>query len=384
MAQDKLPPGMQIPIVAWATIPSGEISIDRYKELKEMGVTMALSGFQDTESMQKALDLAHRAEIKLIVSCPELKTNVPGTVKKIIHHPALAGYFLKDEPIRQEFAELGAWTEKIREHDEIHFCFINLFGGVHPTKTEALGTASYAEYVRTFAVEVPVPVLSFDFYPVLSEGLHERWYESLEIFSAEARKLNKPFWAFALASSYNELHPTATIPALRLQLFSNLAYGARGVEYWTYWNSQGLRSAPVDLNGKRTVVYDRIKFVNKEIQDLAGVFVGSEVVSVGHTGTIIPRGTTRLTSLPWAISVFETEGTGALVSQLENGGNTFFAIVNRDLDKPMQYFIYGDDTLKKVLKDGSIVKASIYGNQSEIDPGDMAVYMFPTKKPEKP
>jgi len=379
-AQDRLPSDKQIPIMAWSGIPAAETNLERFKELKEMGITINLANYPDAESMQKALDIARLIDMKMVSSCPELKTDWEKTVKKFMNHPALAGYFLKDEPIRKDFPELGEWAKKIVDLDTQHFCFVNLIASIHPTNTEALGTSSYADYVRTFAKEVPTQLLSYDFYPVLNDGVHERWYEGLEIFSAEAQKLNKPFWAFALASSYNELHPEPTIPALRLQLFSNLAYGAQGLEYWSHWMSQGLRSAPIGLNGKRTVVYDRIKTVNKEIQNLAGVFVGSKVVSVKHTGTVIPRGTTRLSTLPWAIKVFETEGYGALVSTLENGENTFFVVLNRDLEKRMSLIIYGEESLKRVLKDGSIVKAGIYDSKTEIEPGDVAVYMFPTKK----
>lgn len=380
IAQEKLTTGKQIPIMAWSGIPASETNLERFSELKEMGININLANYPDVGAMQKALDIARLIDLKMVTSCPELKTDWEQTVRKFMNHPALAGYFLKDEPIRKEFPELGEWAKKIVDLDSQHFCFVNLIASIHPTHTDALGTDSYADYVRTFVKDVPTQILSYDFYPVLNDGVHERWYEGLEIFSAEAQKLNKPFWAFALASSYNELHPEPTIQALRLQLYSNLAYGAQGLEYWSYWMSQGLRSAPIGLNGKRTVVYDRIKAVNKEIQDLSGVFMGSKVVSVKHTGTVIPRGTTRLSILPWAIKVFETEGVGALTSTLENGENTFFVVLNRDLEKPMSVIIYGDERLKRVLKDGSIVKAGVYDSKTEIEPGDIAVYMFPTNK----
>jgi hypothetical protein len=332
--------------------------------------------------MQKALDIAQKVGLKMIASCPELKTDCEKTVKKFMNHPALAGYFLRDEPIQKDFSELGEWAKKIKSIDSYHFCFVNLIAAIHPTKTEALGTNSYAEYIRTFAETVPVLQISYDFYPVLNEGIHERWYEGLEIVTAESRKLGLPFWAFALASSYNELHPEPTIPALRLQMFSNLAYGAQGLEYWSYRMSQGLRSAPIGLDGKRTLIYDRIKQVNSEIQAFAGVFAGAKVLSVNHTGTVIPRGTSRLTSLPTAIKVFETEGEGALVSTLENGYKTYFLVINRNLTKSMSYIIFGDDSLKKVMKDGTIISAGRYGSKSELEPGDMAVYLIPTQKKE--
>ncbi|MDP2334856.1 MAG: hypothetical protein Q8N05_00100 [Bacteroidota bacterium] len=379
-AQEKIKSDQPLPIMAWAGIPAGETNIERFMELKEMGINVNLSNYPNADAMQQALDLAQQVGIRMITSCPELKTDPEKTVRRFMNHPALAGYFLRDEPVRKDFAELGDWAKKIAAVDSRHFCFVNLISSIHTTKTEALGTATYADYVSTFAKEVPSQLLSFDFYPILSVGIHENWYDGLEVFSAVARKLDTPFWAFALASSYNELHPIPTIPALRLQLYSDLAYGAQGLEYWAYWMSEGLRCAPIGMDGKRTVVYDRIKAVNAEIQNLAGVFVGAKVVSVRHTGVVIPRGTTQLSSLPAAIKVFETEGAGALVSTLENSANTFFIVVNRDLEKSMSMTILGDETLKKVLKDGSVVKAGIYANTTEIEPGDAAIYMFPTKK----
>lgn len=379
LAQEKIASGKQIPIIAWSGIPAEETTVEKFTELKEMGVNISLCNYPDAESMKKALDLAQKVGIRMITSCPELKTDCENTVKRFMNHPALAGYFLRDEPIQKDFAELGEWAKKIKSIDSNHFCFVNLIAAIHPTKTEALGTKSYADYIRTFAETIPVKQISYDFYPVLSEGIHERWYEGLEIVSTEAKKLNLPFWAFALASSYNELHPEPTIAALRLQMFSNLAYGAQGLEYWSYRMSAGLRSAPIGMDGKRTVVYDRIKQVNSEIQALAGVFSGSQVISVNHTGTVIPRGTSRLIKLPKAIKVFETEGDGALVSTIENGENTFFVIVNRSLGKSMSYIIFGDESLKKVLKDGTIISAGSYSSKNELEPGDMAVYMFPTQ-----
>lgn len=379
-AQEKLIDQKQIPVVAWSGIPAQETSVEKFAELKEMGINVNLCNYPDAESMQKALDIAQQVGLKMITSCPELKTDCEKTVRRLMAHPALEGYFLRDEPIQKDFADLGEWARKIESIDNRHFCFVNLIAAIHPTKTEALGTKSYADYITTFAQTVPVKQISYDFYPVLNEGIHERWYEGLEIVSTEAKKLNLPFWAFALASSYNELHPEPTVAALRLQMFSNLAYGAQGLEYWSYRMSQGLRSAPVGLDGKRTIVYDRIKHVNSEIQNLAGVFAGAKVVAVNHTGTVIPRGTSRLTKLPQAIKVFETEGEGALVSTLENGENTFFVIINRNLEKSMPFILFGDDSLKKVLKDGTIVSAANYSSKSVLDPGDMAVYMFSTQK----
>lgn len=371
------------PILAWTGLPAREITAERFEELREMGITVALSDFGNAETMQKALDIAEKTGLKLVASCPELKSNPEQTANRFKTYPALAGYFLRDEPLVKDFRELGEWAKKIKESDPFHFCFVNLFAAINPQNAGPIGAKNYAGYLREFIENVPVEFISYDFYPVLTEGVHERWYESLETVAEESRKSGKPFWAFALASSYNNLHPLPTISALRLQQFSNLAYGAQGLEYWSYRMSSSLRDAPLDLNGNRTGTYDRIKSVNSEIHRLAWVFQGSKVISVKHTGTVIPRGTSRLEDLPWAIKVFETEGEGALVSVQQNGENQFFIIVNRDLNKNMTCFIHGYPQLKRVLKDGKIVEAMKYRPKLELEPGDMAIFMFPAKKPEK-
>lgn len=345
-----------------------------------MGVSISISNYPNAEAMQKGLDLAQKTGIRMISSCPELFSDVEITVKRFMGHPALAGYFLKDEPVRKDFQGLGMQARKIEAIDTEHFCFVNLFAVIHATNTQALGTSSYVEYLNTFAKEVPSKILSFDFYPILSRGVHERWYEGLELFSSETKKLNKPFWAFTLASSYNQLHPVPTSAALRLQIYTNLAYGAQGIEYWSYWMSSGLRSAPIGADGKRTATYDKIREVNSEIQKLAWVFMGSKLLSVGHTGTVIPRGTARLTKLPSAIKLFEAEEPGVQVSLLENGENTFFVVLNRDMEKTASITILGDETLRRVLKDGTLANAAAYPPGLDIEPASVAVYMFPTRK----
>jgi len=95
---------------------------------------------------------------------------------------------------------------------------------------------------------------------------------------------------------------------------------------------------------------------------------------------MIPLGTVRLTTLPKAIKVLDTGGAPALVSVLEKGENTFFVVVNKDFLNSIILTIYGDESVKKVLKDGTIVPASVYESSMELDPGDAAIYMFPTTK----
>jgi hypothetical protein len=193
-----------------------------------------------------------------------------------------------------------------------------------------------------------------------------------------------------MTTNYDEGHLTPqTLAAMRLQVYANLAYGAQGIQYFTYWSATSLttasvedqRGAPISAAGKRTVVYDRIKLMSQEIKNLSGLFLGSKVVWVRHTGKgRIPNGTVRLTSLPDAVKVLETNGKPAIVALLENGDNYILVVINKDFLNGMDLTFYGNETVKKVLKDGTIVPASVYENSLELDPGDAAIYTFPITK----
>jgi hypothetical protein len=80
--------------------------------------------------------------------------------------------------------------------------------------------------------------------------------------------------------------------------------------------------------------------------------------------------------LPAPIRVFATEGKTALVSVMENGGKQFIVIVNTDYRKKMSLTLSGDPSLKRVLKDGAIVPASVYASTIDVEPGDVVIYTY--------
>ncbi len=401
LAQNLLPKKGIIPTMSWGGIAESEISESNYRKLKDVGVTIDIAFFTKSEAVALALDAAQKAGIKLMISCPELKTATEKTVKKFMHHPALEGYYLADEPNKKEFDELTKWAKLIKSVDPKHYCFVNLFPNINSNQSK-FGTKDYQTYVDEFDREFPAPYLSFDFYPVVDQALHPRWYENLAFFAKKYQTEGRPFWAFALTTSYlaysndagqptlddfyqlyktykpekTYVHGIPTLADLRLQVHSNLAYGAQGIEYWSF---RGFGS-PLDAQGRRTIIYDHLQKINREIQTLSGVFKGAKLISVAHTGVQIPQGTKRLDKLPTCIQLLETQGEGAIVSWLENGKNAFLIIVNRDFKNKMKLIISTSDAVKRIMKSGEIVPAQEFAPVTEIEPGDMLIYMVPTEK----
>ena len=146
------------------------------------------------------------------------------------------------------------WADQIKAADSTHFCYLNLLpNGVDE---QALGD-TYRGYVNRFINEVQLPLVSFDCYPVIGDQVRHNWYENLEIIADESKKANLPFWAFALSTAHTP-YPIPTMSELRLQMYSNLAYGAQVLQYFTYWNPDtttwNFHQAPITMNKKRSQI----------------------------------------------------------------------------------------------------------------------------------
>ncbi|UKI18637.1 MAG: hypothetical protein L6V80_04110 [Bacteroidales bacterium] len=289
-----------------------------------------------------------------------------------------AGYFLRDEPICDAFGELAAWARRIRSEDDSRMLYLNLLPNyVSPRDLHA---DSYADYIRRFIDEVGLGLVSFDHYPVTFDGLRPEFYANLEDIAAESRRAGVPFWAFALATAHDP-YPAATRASLRLQVFSNLAYGAQGIQYFTYtspgtevWN---FHNAPIDHEGLRTEVYDLLREINGCIHALEDVFLGARTLWVGHTGSTIPQGTRPLGQLPPQIRRVEADGQGVLVSLLQNGGKRYLMIVNRDLGREQRVTVETTDGVRRVMPDGSRTDASRYAQTLAVEAGDMLLFELP-------
>ena len=368
---------VELPILAWYSIPEENISLERFQELKEAGFNVNFSSVSSFDKALASLDYGEQTGVKIVFSCNDMWKDPEGTAAKVKDHPALFGYSLGDEPNNARFPALAAMADRLRSVDPDHVIYVNLFPNYAPD--EVLGS-TYPEHVRKYIEEVRPPLVSFDFYPVTEDGIRERWWENLEVISRESAAAGLPFWAFALSTSHKP-YPIPTMASLRLQFYTDLAYGAQGLQYFTYWNpvpgTWDFHDAPIDLDGNRTPVYDLVKAMNAELQARADIFVGDKVLQVRHTGETVPPGVTPLTDLPEPLTALDTHGKGAVVSLLENGGFRYLMLVNRSLDEGFDYDIAFARKVERVGRDGKAVKVPAKGTQTfHLEEGDCAIFRW--------
>lgn len=356
------PVAPEFPILAWYSIlPDSAQTPGRYAELREAGFNISFSHFYHDEQLDAALEAAKGSGVKIMGTSTGVYNNTRETINKYKDNPGIAGWFMRDEPVAAGFAGLSVLRDSIFAADQNkHLMYLNLLPIFVEPKD--LGTRDYEEYVQRFVDEVRLPLISYDLYPIVRDDStgtvywRERHFDNLEVVSRVARRNNMPFWAFCLATAHHP-YPVPEEAHLRFEAFTALAYGAQGIEYFTYWQpptgTWDFHNAPIDETGKRTDVYYKIKNLNKEIQALAPVFLGAEVDNVSFVGTHIPVGTKAMTTLPEGFESITTDGPTLLVSQFHNGKNRYIMLVNADIDHAQTVKAPRRKGLKRYNPDGT-------------------------------
>ena len=356
----------KFPIIAWTGITAQE-SEYKMEIMKDCGINVYLGWYDTVEEVIMTLDNAQEAGVKAILSCNDILYHPAEFVPKVMSHPALFGYHIEDEPETSEFEMLSQIVNGILKVDDSHPCYINLY------PNWAWGDIdSYRYKLNAFLTKVPQRFLSFDHYPIREiygvSTLREEWYKNLEDIRYVAKAKKVPFWAFALSLSVGdeaEKCPVPTTAELRLQQFSNLAYGAQGFQYWTF---HGI------YRNSKSQIYDRVLQVNKELQALSKIFLGAEVTDVWHTGAELPYGTKALEKMPDGIKSLVTSNKGAVVSRVKKGSNIYIAIVNKDYQADMTLDI--EFTGKAMKFDSMGYKAEAQSGRTTLSPGNIIVYQI--------
>ncbi len=369
---DLFPGEDTIPIMSWHCITPKNISVETYQELKDCGFNISFPHTYSFADAKHALDCAAAVGIRTLFMCGELDRSPEEIVPQVMDHPGLAGYHLRDEPHKNDIPALKARNDKIRKIDSRHFTYLNLLpiGATDPFMP-------YVDYINYCSKEVETPFISYDHYGIVNNQVRGTYYQNLEVFSAEARKLGKPFWAFALTTAHGG-YPIPNPAQLKFQMYSNLAYGAQGLQYFTYWNpgteTWDFHDAPILQNGKRTSVYDFVREVNAELQKRNFVFMRSKVISVHHTGKVLPAGTKRLEKLPDMVTKLNTGDKDAVVSVLQKNDTTYLVIVNASIHDFLNLEIDFKPGVTRIRKDGTSVPAEEYCDRFIVPPGECEVF----------
>lgn len=306
----------------WCAPPPEETTAERYREIAAAGFNAVLppcSGPITPELNRRILALCAENGLKAVVSDPRLSMDpssgegeaaLDAVVAEYGKSPALLGYFLGDEPSAAQFGRLAALDRGLRARDPKRLPFVNLFPNY--ASAEQLGTSSYPEYVRRFMETVQPKLLSFDHYALLQNGERPGYFQNLHVIRQEALRAKTPFAAIVLATPHDP-YRDPTEAELRWQVYTSLAYGARGILYFTYWTPKSdiwnFHNGILDEQGRQTAHYAQVRRINGELNALARTLVDLRSEGVYHVGGL-PTGTR---GLPVGGTVREITGGDAVV-----------------------------------------------------------------------
>lgn len=322
------------PLMAWNWAPSDAATL---RKMRECGLTVA--GFVSP----KALDLCHAAGLQAIVSDPRVsgydwlnvdpaaaRKNVTSLVAEIGGHPAVYGFYLRDEPSATLFPGLATVSALIRELAPGKWPYINLFPNY--ASPQQLGSATYAEHLEQFIESCKPTELSYDHYALMDDGsLRHGYWQNLEAMRTAAKKARIPFWNIVLTvAHFNYREPTAA--DLRFQVYSTLAYGGRGLAYFTYFAPQvgNYRMAPIDQFGNPTPTWYFMQNVNLQVHQLAPTLRHLSSDDVYHFGNP-PEGCHG----PGEQSLLKPGNPGEFMAGdfTHTDGSRYVMLVNKDFTK---------------------------------------------------
>lgn len=371
-----LPVQAKIPIVAYYGIPLEYSNASRFKEFKEAGFDVSICFYDDTpvDTLLRILDDAQESGIQLLISSGWISVQPHVGIPRLKNHPALYGYFLQDEPWPKDIQETIRRYRAMAKQDKKKPTYVNLLPDYGDGLPREIQMPPYKQYLKQ-ASAIGLPFISFDFYPIRDFGIRETWYSCLEDVRHESLRTGKPFWAFALCTPHCD-YPQPTIESLRLQIYSNLAYGAQAIEYFTYWTPKptdewNFHDAPISIDGRRTKNYPLVKRMNQELRGLLPLFDKAEIQTVNHM-VKIPEGTTKLKRIPTNIKKLKITGRqGAIISTFKKNGHLYMAVVNKDYQSDMELYISAKRNVTMLTKQ---LKETTIRTNYKIGGGDMLIF----------
>ena len=275
-------------------------------------------------------------------------------VKKIIEasgsSPAIAGYFIADEPGLGAFPALGKAVAAVRKYAPGKWAYINLFPNyatLGATNTSQLGAATYEDYLERFISEVRPQVLSYDNYMVQYSNdldLHDRaasYFLNLAQVRRAGIKHNLPCVQIVASNQLRRGRPIPTPANLRLQAYTTLAAGYRGVSWYNYYGRQ-YNYAPVDASGQKTETWNYLQAVNREVQALTPTLRKLRAKGFYFTA---PAPEKSLPLLPGTVVTGITSTTPMMAGEFENSaGEAWVLLVNLSLAQSARFTLQTTST----------------------------------------
>jgi hypothetical protein len=294
--------------------------------------------------------------------------DIDGWVKRFVDEsgqsPAIAGYFIVDEPGAGDFPALGKAVAAMRKYAPGKLAYINLFPNYATLGAENLSqleTRSYEEYLERYVNEVRPQFISYDNYMVqFSMDLKKQkqtalYFTNLLDVRRVALKYGLPYWNIV---SSNQIRPLTVIPSpanLLLQAYTTLAAGYGNLTWYTYY-ATGYGYAPISEKDEKTPTWRWLKEVNRQVAVLGPYMLRLTSTDVRFTSPAVADG---LPTLPGTcVSALKSDSPIMVGEFRHEDGSEWVMAVNLSLERSANFTLttVGESTISVVsTEDGRVM-----------------------------
>ena len=327
-------------LFGWVSPPAGETTADRYAELAAVGMNVAVLAWDDPQERDGnlvRLDLAAAVGIRCLladrrfdrvgalgIDTPEAGVVLDSIVADYRDHPGFLGYYLGDEPHSDRWPNLTKAFTALRARDPDHPPWNNLSGYAgYDSLVWVADNTGYLEHVRP-------AVLCNDHYDFRIGYDLGRFVANVVGLRTWSLAYDVPFWSIVQLVPHGGYRPI-TEGELAWQVAMLLAYGARGIGYFTYWTpapdpALDWGDAMITHEGQRTPWYDIVATLNRRVRPAGETLAGLAWVSTQHAGSL-PRGGAAFRGDDWLAGV---TGRAAVGRFTDPAGVPHLLVVNSD------------------------------------------------------
>jgi hypothetical protein len=357
---------MSFPIIGWQEMPKELTLPEVYANIAESGINVFMTCSDSQEDIRAQLDLAAKHGLQALIRDPRFKaTDNPGwqdkalaAVREYGDHPATYGFYVRDEPVRDEFEREGRMVALLKKERPDKVAFVNGLGW------GSRGADCFMEYVEDYARIIKPEFLAFDSYPIslipddadtsefykIDRGIEwpelkayyrDKYWEAWETYRLVGWKYGLPLSGIVLATPHHHSvwrYGPVTEGTIRLEAFTGLAHGICALQYFTLLNH------PYDVDnwdhgiltqdGYPSVRYNFFKNVNRDIAKLGPIVKELTCTRVFHYGPLTSYccgwSAGRHSRDSAHVGVARVEGDPAILGFLKGNAGRYVMVVNRN------------------------------------------------------
>ena len=299
----------EIPVGMWVTPPDAYRTTEAFKMIKDCGINL-VNGFAYSENQDDevtiTLDACQANGLRYLYSSliiedyirqynetknRQIIDDTMAQIAKFASHPAYAGQLFIDEPSVSLYDTLGEFISVYRQTYADKLAYVNMLPLYAVSSSE-----SYINNYNNWISKVNPSMYSYDSYPLIDYNPSESGYEmemdsyyyNLDLLRTKTLEQSIPMWSFVCTVGYesgaNSSEPSRRTPSredLRWEVFSNLAFGSKGIQYYCYWIPNASHTGSlINTAGERTDIYYYAQEVNREFKNYGSFLLNSDAVGV--------------------------------------------------------------------------------------------------------